>query len=542
MREVIFKLLVFVMLPSAALGQLPAGDHQPDLLSFEELQQLSQLDPLEGPLAEKVLSILTSPFISNSEARSGERAILLQSPQLGPCIRVAQWNIERGINLDSIKLIFSDLDAFKATIDTQKYPSGSTRFENAIRQAEVLKESSILILNEVDLGVKRTDYRDVTAELAKVARMNYVYGVEFFEIDQPQLGIAGKDEGKEGDVNPVRYKGLHGSAILSKYPIVDARVVPLKRHCYDWYRKELKGASPLEAAKRGVTHKVFLEEVVRETRRGGRTVVMADLHVPELPEKRLTVVNIHLESRCKPDCREDQIKEILELIQPIENPVIMAGDLNTSGNDATPTSIKRELRKRYKDPHFWGAQLIKFFTPVGLAIDAVGLGLGFARVERDPTADNIPIFAPHTEGGLFDEIEDFRFADGRAFDFRGDKRRSVDRRSKKLANSNERAQVGFKPTFKFERSVKNTVGQFKLDWILVKPYISIPKSRDKSYRFAPHFGRTLDDVNGVGKERISDHHPITVDLPLTDPRLTWRHQEWVINRTTALPVQPQRSR
>lgn len=526
MRAIIFTLLIVVMLPSATLAQLPARDRKPDLLSFDELQQLAHLDPLVGPLAEKVLSILTSPFISNSETRSGKRAIPLQSPGLGPYIRVAQWNVERGINLDTIKLIFSDLDAFKASIDTQEYPSGSARFQNAIRQAEVLKESSILLLNEVDLGMTRTDYRDVTAELAEVARMNYVYGVEFLEIDHTQLRNEGNDEG-EG-LNPVRYKGLHGSAILSKYPILDARVVPLKRQCYDWYRKELEGASPLEAAKREVTDKVFLEEVVREVRRGGRTVVIADLFVPELPEKRLTVANIHLESRCKPDCREDQIKEVLAIIQPIKNPVILAGDLNTSGNDATPTSIKRELRKRYKDPHFWGAQVIKFFTPVGLAFDALGLGFGFAKVERDPTADNIPILAPHTEGGLFDEIQDFRFADGRAFDFRGDERRSVDRRSKKLANSNERAEVGFKPTFKFERSVKHTIGQFKLDWIFVKPYISTPKSRDESYRFAPHFGRTLDDLNGVGKERIADHHPITVDLPLTDPRPTRRafgHQE-----------------
>ena len=475
-RALIFRLLIYLAFTSAVLGQQPAPDRQPHLLSFEELQQLSELNAPTGSLAKKVMEILETPFVSNAAARSGERATRLQSPELGPYLRVAQWNIERGVNLDTIKQIFSDLEAFKANIDTTKFPFGSPQYEQAILEAEILKESSIVVLNEVDLGMKRTDYRNVAAELAQTARMNYVYGVEFFEIDQPELGIKGKNEGekhteqgKAFDLDPLRYKGLHGSAILSKYPVLDARVVPLKRQCYDWYRRELKGTSPLEAAKREVTDKVFLEKVVREVRRGGRTVVIADLYVPELPEKRVTVVNVHLENRCKPDCRENQIKEILALIQPIKNPVIMAGDFNTSGNDATPTSIKRELRKRYKDPHFWGSQAIKFFSPIGFAFDAIGLGFGFARVERDPTADNIPIIAPQTEGELFDEVEDFRFADGRAFDFRGEKRRSIDKKSRKLANSNERAQVGFKPTFKFERSVKNTVGQFKVDWFLVKP-------------------------------------------------------------------------
>ena len=184
--------------------------------------------------------------------------------------------------------------------------------------------------------------------------MNYVYGVEFFEIDKLQLGteeLGANDEEKAeftkvcSLADPERYKGLHGSAILSRYPILAARVVPLKRQCYDWYHEELKKASALEGAKREVADRVFLEKIFREVRRGGRTLVMADLYVPELPEKKVTVINVHLENRCEPSCREDQMKEVLALVQPVANPVIMAGDLNTSGSDATPTSFKRELQK-----------------------------------------------------------------------------------------------------------------------------------------------------------------------------------------------------
>ena len=142
-------------------------------------------------------------------------------------------------------------------------------------------------------------------------------------------------------------------------------------------------------------------------------------------------------------------------------------------------------KKRYKDPHFWGAQAIKRLTPVGLTLDAAQLGFGFAKIERDPTADKIPILAPRTEGELFDEVEDFRFSDGQAFDFRGDKSRTVDDRDKKLANSNERAKVGFKPTYEFERSFENTVGEFKLDWFLREILYHRPESGGTELQVCP---------------------------------------------------------
>jgi hypothetical protein len=40
-----------------------------------------------------------------------------------------------------------------------------------------------------------------------------------------------------------------------------------------------------------------------------------------------------------------------------------------------------------------------------------------------------------------------------------------------------------------------------------------------SYRFAPHFGRTLKELNYGIPDRISDHSPITLDLPLNEPPL-----------------------
>ena len=47
-------------------------------------------------------------------------------------------------------------------------------------QLASLQEIDVLVLNEADWGMKRTDYRDVAGELAAALHMNYVYGVELY--------------------------------------------------------------------------------------------------------------------------------------------------------------------------------------------------------------------------------------------------------------------------------------------------------------------------------------------------------------------------
>jgi hypothetical protein len=57
----------------------------------------------------------------------------------------------------------------------------------------------------------------------------------------------------------------------------------------------------------------------------------------------------------------------------------------------------------------------------------------------------------------------------------------------------------------------------KVDWILVKAYLRNPRDDDGPYRFAPHFARTMASVNYALAARLSDHNPISVDLPFGDP-------------------------
>jgi hypothetical protein len=82
-----------------------------------------------------------------------------------------------------------------------------------------------------------------------------------------------------------------------------------------------------------------------------------------------------------------------------------------------------------------------------------------------------------------------------------------------LGNSNERGSKGFVTTFALPRTL-GVVGKFRLDWVFVKAYLKDdPKSAD-SYRFAPHFARTMNEANQAFADPLSDHAAISVDLPI----------------------------
>jgi len=113
-------------------------------------------------------------------------------------------------------------------------------------------------------------------------------------------------------------------------------------------------------------------------------------------------------------------------------------------------------------------------------------------------------------------LENFRFRDGTVIDFRGNKERTINGTKGTLANSGQRQAKGFVPTYRVSRTV-GPIGKLKLDWILVKSYLESPRDRGGPYRFAPHFARTMRAVNYSWEERLSDHTPISVDLPFNEP-------------------------
>lgn len=508
----------------AAQGADPAG---PAPFSYDELVTLSEQPDPPAPLAARLATLLTTPFVSNRAWDEGVRPVKPNVPRLGRCLRVLFWNVERGLEFEAVRRALHGPDAFRPLLGEAGRSQKGLNRKRVLALVAAMREADLIVLNEVDWGLGRSGYRNVAGDLASSLRMNYAYGVEFVEVDPLTLGTETFAEAPEGDrvelvrnnqVDRSRYRGLHGTAILSRYRLDNVRLVPFEYQAYDWYGAERKGVAVIEQGKRQASEKVFLEKVLREVRRGGRTMLLADISDPDFPDGKVTVVATHLENRCKPSGRVRQLEELLALVRPIENAVVVAGDMNTTVSDGKPTSIKREVKKRLGSGAFWAKQGVKYVTGVGLAFDALVGGTKFFRTQGDPTVRHVPLVAPNPEAEFFETLERYRFGDGGAFDFRGDGRRSSNGRSGTLANSNERARKGFVPSFEVERTV-GPAGKFKLDWFFVKPdALTDPKATDQAYRLAPHRGRTLADVNYSLEDRISDHNPILVDLPLAEPR------------------------
>lgn len=508
----------------------PRGDYvvdqRPELLSFQELLTLSDTprDQLRPPLRRRLDALLRTPFVNNRAYYDGMQPHRPVEPGLGPILRVVSWNIERGLKLELIKDALDDGEAFLEHLDADEddlelTPEVRREVE---RELQMLQSADVLVLQELDWGMKRSEYRAVVEELAAVTDMNWAFGVEFVEVDPFYLGIeefpgadaADRAELRERSViDEQRYKGLHGTAVLSRYPIADARLIPLEFQAYDWFSEEREEVSLLEEAKREASDEVFRTAIGREVRRGGRTLLLVDLDVAALDEGVLTVAAAHLESRATPEERRKQLEETLGYLRDVPNPVVLAGDMNTSGQDGTPTSWKREVYQRVGDAEFWARTAAKYLSGVGIAFDAVVTGVGVVRRANDPTVEDIPVISPNEEGEFFDTLEGFRFADGLAFDFRGDVERSVNGNEGTLANSNHRDAKGFVVTYEVERTV-GPAGKLKLDWIFVKAYADDPRDTGASYRFAPHRGRTMERLNYAVTGRISDHSPISADLPL----------------------------
>jgi hypothetical protein len=230
-----------------------------------------------------------------------------------------------------------------------------------------------------------------------------------------------------------------------------------------------------------------------------------------------------LEDKTKPKGRRQQLNELLNRISTTNTAVVIAGDMNTSTHDGTPLSLERALKNHFGSRSFWAKQALGILTGVRLPTLLL-TGMNTYRTQADPTVKSIPLVASNPESEFFDDLKDFRFADGNSFDFRGERERSLGGKDNTLANSNERGDKGFITTFEVERTIA-FVGKFKLDWIFVKPVsLSDPFDENQPHRFAPHFGRTLKILNEGPKDRISDHAPVMVDLPLEEPRLIRRKQ------------------
>jgi endonuclease/exonuclease/phosphatase family metal-dependent hydrolase len=187
-------------------------------------------------------------------------------------IRVVNWNVERGMRLPGV------LD-FLAS-----------------------QKADLLILQEVDLNARRTNFRNVAEEIARKLQMNYVFGREFQELTQGRFASP----------------AYHGQATLSRWNLENPRLIRFRRQSDFWLPRWYKPRTSL-----------FQERL------GGRIALVVEVQVQK---KTLAVYNLHLESRGDDDLRLAQLEEAIGDAATYSGttPALLAGDLNFDVSHAAP--------------------------------------------------------------------------------------------------------------------------------------------------------------------------------------------------------------
>jgi endonuclease/exonuclease/phosphatase family metal-dependent hydrolase len=165
--------------------------------------------------------------------------------------RIAAWNLERGIHYDGQLQVF--------------------------QQDPYLSESDVLLLTETDVGMARSGNRNIAHDLARELGMYYAFSPCYINL--------AKGSGVEFDTEGENDSGLHGNAILSRYPLSNVRSVFLKNG-----KDKMKG---------------------REKRLGQQTAVVAEV---EFPGRPTTVVAVHLDANSSQQHRADQMADVLAAI------------------------------------------------------------------------------------------------------------------------------------------------------------------------------------------------------------------------------------
>ena len=155
----------------------------------------------------------------------------------------------------------------------------------------------------------RSGNEHTTREMARALKMNYAYGVEFLELTN--------GEPEERKLYPGENDwGYHGNAILSKYPLINLRMIrfPGIESWYAHYQKRL----------------------------GGRIALFADVSING---QIITLVSTHLENLGNDyPLRKRQTEMILAELkkQPHDTPIIIGGDLNAIPAEPLFTELKKE--------------------------------------------------------------------------------------------------------------------------------------------------------------------------------------------------------
>ncbi len=250
-----------------------------NLSRYRTLSELHR-SPFFADCGQEIDSLLKTPEVfRNPEA----------FPRLHAFLRVSQWNLEKGKKSQGILDLIDSSDA--------------------------LRWVDVFLLNEVDAGMNRSGNRHLARDLAESLKMNMAFGPAHIELTRG-VGDDLESSGENTD-------SLQGNAILSRYPILAVRVVPLPV-CFEAYE-------------------------FHEKRYGTRNCIWAYL---QLPNGNVWVGSVHLEVRDTPECRARQMRHLMAHLPGDDAPIyVLGGDLNCSTfSRGTRLRTLKSIRRLWANP------------------------------------------------------------------------------------------------------------------------------------------------------------------------------------------------
>jgi endonuclease/exonuclease/phosphatase family metal-dependent hydrolase len=152
------------------------------------------------------------------------------------CIRVVNWNIDRGLKLSGVI----------------EFLAGA--------------KADIIVLQEADLNARRTHHINVAKEIAQKLEMNYVFGWEFQELTQGSKASP----------------AYHGQATLSRWPLSNSRIIRFQKQSHFWRPHWfLPDIAPFQERLGGRL------ALVSEANIAGKTIVTYNLHLESRGDDQL---------------------------------------------------------------------------------------------------------------------------------------------------------------------------------------------------------------------------------------------------------------
>jgi len=239
-------------------------DHQlqPHFEALRECNSTRQLRalPLYRELEEEIERVLAAVLVQD---------FTCEPLPVAESVHVTGWNVERGLEIDKI----------------------ARQFQRHLQ----LSKSDLLLLTELDYGMARTCNRNICRDLARTLSMAYAFAPSYINLNKG----SGLEESAEGD----NVQALHGNAVFSRFPILEACSIALPNG-----KDKMHG---------------------REKRLGCQRGVFALI---DHPLGKLRAVSVHLDAHSTQKHRMYQMRLVLDRLDNWhpEVPALIGGDWNTS--------------------------------------------------------------------------------------------------------------------------------------------------------------------------------------------------------------------